>query len=80
MFGGFGIYAGEVFFAIIFDSRLYFKTNDVTKKQYEDWGMKPFIPSAKQIMKRYYEVPADVYEEAGALEELAMESIDAAMG
>jgi len=79
MFGGFGIYAGDVFFALIFSSHLYFKVNDDTKKQYIAWGMKPFTPSAKQIMKRYYEVPPDVFEEASALEELAYESIEAAM-
>ena len=50
MFGGYGIYQGEVFFAIIHQSRLYFKTNDRTRPAYVKKGMKPFRPNAKQTL------------------------------
>lgn len=63
MFSGYGLYRGEKFFGIVSDGRVYFKTNEKTRKQYEKRGMQPFAPSAKQILKNYYEVPPDVLED-----------------
>ena len=67
MFGGYGLYLGTAFFAIIFKGRLYFKTDEKTRLQYEDRGMKPFRPNEKQTLKSYYEVPADVIEDRSEL-------------
>jgi DNA transformation protein len=75
MFGGFGLYAGEKFFGVIFKGRLYFKTSEATRAAYVERGMKPFRPNAKQRLSSYYEVPADVIEGAGELESWARESI-----
>ena len=44
MFGGVGIYAQGLFFALIADGRLYFKVNDATRPDFERQGMKPFRP------------------------------------
>jgi DNA transformation protein len=51
MFGGYGIYRDAVFFGIIHQGRLYFKTNDRTRPAYVRKGMKPFRPNAKQTLK-----------------------------
>jgi len=67
MFGGTGIYLGDAFFGIISGSRLYFRTSPRTRKDYVDQGMKPFKPNARQTLKSYYEVPADVLENAETL-------------
>lgn len=67
MFGGHGLYQDEFFFGIIHKSRVYFKVNDETRKEYEKSGMKYFQPSLKQSLKNYYEVPADVIEDANQL-------------
>ena len=67
MFGGYGLYRGNVFFGIIHKSRLYFKTDDRTRSAYLETGMKPFRPNRKQTLKTYYEVPVDVMEDAGQL-------------
>jgi len=64
MFGGFGLYSGEAFFAIVFKGRLYFKTGPGTRAQYVERGMKPFRPSAKQSLTSYYEVPLEIIEDA----------------
>ena len=62
MFGGYGIYQRARFFGIVFRGRLYFKTDAISRPAYLAQGMKPFRPSAKQTLKHYYEVPADVLE------------------
>jgi len=63
MFGGEGLYRGECFFGILFKGRLYFKTDDASRSDYVEMGMKPFRPTAKQTLKSYYEVPVDVIED-----------------
>jgi len=63
MFGGYGLYQRETFFAIIHKGRLYFKTDQTTASRYRDRGMKPFKPSAAQTLKNYYEVPVEVLED-----------------
>jgi DNA transformation protein and related proteins len=75
MFGGFGLYAGEKFFGIVFQGRLYFKTSADTRASYESRGMKHFSPSAKQQLTSYFEVPADVVEDANELTRWAEEAI-----
>ena len=63
MFGGVGIYASDLFFALIDDDALYFKVDDLTRGEFEAQGMGPFRPSGMsgEVMQ-YYEVPADVLE------------------
>jgi len=67
MFGGYGLYRGDVFFGIIHKGRLYFKTNETNRTAYRERGMKPFRPNQKQTLKTYYEVPIDVMEDAEQL-------------
>ena len=68
MFGGVGIYAAELFFALLDDDTLYFKVDDATRPQFENRGMAPFRPYGEdgEVMG-YYEVPADVLEDPEAL-------------
>ncbi|GIV95430.1 MAG: hypothetical protein KatS3mg057_0087 [Herpetosiphonaceae bacterium] len=67
MFGSFGLYAHGVFFGIISDGELYFKTNDQTRPEYEAFGMAPFRPNAHQTLKTYYAVPPDILEDSEQL-------------
>lgn len=63
MFGGVGLYAGDVFFGILAADVLYFKVSDTTRLAYESAGSKPFKPYADRAMTMgYYEVPAEVLE------------------
>ena len=75
MFGGYGLYCGDVFFGIIFHGQLFFKTSEDTRGRYVKRGMKPFRPSAKQTLKSYYEVPADVLDETDVLVAWAREAV-----
>lgn len=77
MFGGHGLYAGPVFFGIVYDDRLYLKTDDATRGWYEERGMGTFRPNERQHVKTYHEVPATELEDAPALVELARRAIAA---
>jgi DNA transformation protein len=67
MFGGHGLYRKGKFFAIIHKGKLYFKTDENSRSAYIKKGMKPFRPNKKQTLKNYYEVPADVIDDAELL-------------
>ena len=79
MFGGHGLYKGEYFFGIMHQGRLFFKTDETTKPQYEEYGMKPFSPSEKVILKHYYEVPISILEDEDLIEEWAKLAIGVAI-
>ena len=63
MFGGHGLYREGAFFAIVYGGRLYFRTSEATRPEYEAHGMKRFRPSERQTLTSYYEVPASVLED-----------------
>lgn len=68
MFGGFGIYSGDLFFGIVHDDILYLKVNDQSRNDYVRAGMAPFKPYKDRPMKmQYYQVPAAVVEDAEEL-------------
>ena len=67
MFGGYGVYQGDIFFAIISGGRLYFKTNSQSAQQYVEAGMKSFEPKPGQGLRNYYEVPVDIIEDNSKL-------------
>jgi DNA transformation protein and related proteins len=79
MFGGVGLYAGDLFFALVDDDVLYFKVDDHTRPRFEALGMGPFRPSGDggEVMQ-YYEVPADVLEDAEALAPWAADAVEVA--
>jgi len=74
MFGGYGLYRGEDFFGIIYDGRLYFKTDEATRERYTRLGMGPFTPSAEQVLKNYLEVPEAILEDGEELAAWAREA------
>ncbi|MGA9031079.1 MAG: TfoX/Sxy family protein [Sulfuricaulis sp.] len=81
MFGGFGIYRGDSFFAIIVEDKLYFKTDHVTRGEFTVRGLSPFTYTArgKSISMQYYEAPPEVFEEAEAMQYWAQQAVGAAI-
>lgn len=80
MFAGFGLYSAEAFFAIVYHDILYFKVNDDTRKDYTDAGMPPFKPyKGRPVTLQYYQVPAEVVEDADELCQWARRAIDGAV-
>ena len=76
MFGGVGIYSGELFFALIADDTLYFKVDDSTRSDFETRGMGPFRPfgDAGGTMQ-YYQLPEDLLEDPEALRPWAEKAV-----
>ena len=78
MFGGYGVYRGDLFFGILARGRLYFKTGSESRARYESRGMQPFRPSDRQTLKNYFEVPAEVVEDPDELVAWALEAVQVA--
>ena len=66
MFGGVGIYCDGAFFALIADDVLYLKVGEHNRADFESRGMAPFRPfkDKPHTSLSYYELPADVLEDA----------------
>jgi DNA transformation protein and related proteins len=81
MFGGFGLYSGSQFFALVFGDTLYFKVGDASRPDYESRGMRRFQPYKDKplLSMSYYEVPADVLEDADELVVWARRAVEAAL-
>ena len=79
MFGGVGIYSGDLFFALIADDTLYFKVDESTRPAFEARGMGPFRPFGDDggTMK-YYQLPEDLLEDPDALRPWAEKAITVA--
>jgi DNA transformation protein and related proteins len=76
MFGGVGIYARDVFFALIADDTLYFKVDESNRPEFEARGMEPFRPYGEhgEVMG-YYRVPEDLLDDAELLGQWAEQAI-----
>lgn len=77
MFGGVGLYAGDLFFALIAGDVLYLKGDEATRDAREKAGARPFQPFPDRPTGRmpYYSVPAAILEDAEALLGWAKEAV-----
>jgi Regulator of competence-specific genes len=79
MFGGVGIYSGELFFALIDDDTLYLKVDDGNRPDFEAAGMGPFRPFGEEgEVMQYYEVPAELLDGGEQLGSWVEKAIDVA--
>ncbi len=79
MFGGVGLYADGVFFALIDDDILYLKVDDSNRPDFEEAGMDAFRPYPdKTRVMQYYEVPVEVIEDRDELFNWSMKSVTVA--
>jgi DNA transformation protein len=81
MFGGVGLYCDDLFFALIAGDTLYLKTDDGNRGDFVDRGMGPFRPFRNKPLweMSYFEVPADVLEDAEAMTAWARKALRAAL-
>lgn len=68
MFGGLGIYLGDVFFGLCDDDATFFKVDRETVDEYESRGMGPWIMGG-QINDKYRQVPDAIMADPGDLGE-----------
>jgi DNA transformation protein len=68
MFGGVGLYAGDLFFALIARDTLYFKVDESNRPDFVAREMGPFLPfgDEREVMQ-YYELPAELLEDTEEL-------------
>jgi DNA transformation protein len=80
MFGAHGLYAGEKFFGILDEGRLFFKTDAASAADYTARGMGPFTyeSKGKVMTMAYHEVPLDVLENPSELSLWARQAIQVA--
>ena len=78
MFGGVGVYADGLFFALMAGDTLYLKVDDTNRGDFEAVGMGPFRPFEGEHAMGYYELPADVLEDADALRPWVEKAVDVA--
>lgn len=80
MFGAWGLYCGEAFFAIIDDDVLYLKASAATRERFLTAGGQPFTYSAKGAERQadYYTVPESALEDYDELRPWAQLALSAA--
>ena len=80
MFGGVGLYCGDVFFAIIDNDILYLKVDDTTRSEFVRAGSGPFKPYGdERTTMGYYDVPVSVLEDADELVQWSRRAIAVAV-
>lgn len=77
MFGGAGIFADGVMFALLADDVLYLKADKISAATFEAEGMGPFTYTSKgraPVALSYWEVPPRLLEEPDELAEWARDA------
>ncbi len=80
MFGGYGIYFGDVMFGLIAENILYFRVDDQNRLDYLAHDSKPFVYSAgpKTVSLPYFELPEEILNNSEELDLWIKKSVDAA--
>src|SRR5690606_2787114 len=80
MFGGAGIYSRGIMFGLIADDTVYLKADAETRKAFEERGCGPFVydGKGKPVQMSYWEMPAELIEDAEAALAWARTALDVA--
>lgn len=82
MFGAFGLYADELFFALIDDDVLYFKADDVTRARFVEAGCEVFrypMKDGSMMELSYYQAPETALDDQTDLLDWARLGLEAAV-
>ena len=81
MFGGVGLYLDGLFFALIDDDTVYLKADESNRARFEQAGSRPFrpFPDRPEQAMGYWQVPAEVLEDADELAIWAREAMMVAL-
>ena len=78
MFGGVGLYANGLFFALIDDDTLYLKGDDALKPAFEAAGSQAFDPFGEGKPMAYWSAPAEALDDQEFLLEWSRKSLEVA--
>src|SRR5687767_14930613 len=78
MFGGVGLYSDGLFYGLMDDDLLYFKTDARSREAYESLGMGPFRPFPDAAPMGYHQLPGDLLESPDLLRPWVMTALDVA--
>ncbi len=81
MFGGHGIYLGDLMFGLVANETLYLKVDDGNRLFFKQQDLPPFTYSknGKPFVMSYYMAPPDALEDSEQLCHVAQQAIAAAM-
>jgi DNA transformation protein len=81
MFGGVGLYSGDLFFGLIDDDTVFFKTDGSNSADYIARKMPRFMPFPErpEAVMAYFQVPADIVEDMESLRAWARKSVAVAL-
>jgi DNA transformation protein len=81
MFGGVGLYSDGLFFGLIDDDTLFFKTDESNAAAYQARQMPRFMPPANRPLgpMGYHQVPADIIEDGESLVVWARQAVAVAL-
>jgi DNA transformation protein len=80
MFGGAGIYADGIFFALVDDGIIYLKADDETRPRFEAEGCVQFVYEGKtrEVAMSYWRMPERLYDDPEELAQWARLAVAAA--
>lgn len=67
MFGGTGVYSEGTMFAILYEGRVYLKTDSTTREAFVQRGGEPFQPRKGSTLASYHEVPSETLDDDAEL-------------
>src|SRR5215217_6613870 len=80
MFGGGGLYSGDLIFGIVAGGEMYLKVDDFTRTAFERAGSRPFTYSRegrKPVAMSYWSMPSEAVDDPTAAARWARLAIDA---
>jgi len=81
MFGGYGLYAQDLFVALIADEGLYLRADDASEPHFRQAGGQPFEFEARgrRMTLRYWTPPAEALESPAIMQPWAQQALRAAL-
>ena len=81
-FGGEGIYSGDIMIGMVFDDRIYFKTDETTRKDFVAERTKPFTfkktSTGETVVTGWFALPDRLYDDPDELAEWARKALSVA--
>ena len=81
MFGGWGLYHRDVFFALVESETLYLKTDDENRAAFDAQGLEPFsfTKGGETVVTSYRQAPVDALESPEVMADWARRGYAAAL-